>query len=111
MGSEIQKPVTAEVLAGVGRWWMWALARVGSQEGQWPDLRRLSGHTEDLVFVLRLKGSWEGFMEETYALKTSLEPAAEWGVEYQGWGWKLGHQSGRIAAVWEGANGGRTRAG
>lgn len=24
VGSEIQKPVTAEVLAGVGRWWMWA---------------------------------------------------------------------------------------
>lgn len=84
---------------------------MGSQEGQWPDLRSLSGHTKDLVFVLRLNGSWEGFMEETSALKTSLEPAAEWRMEYQGWGWKLGHQSGPVAAVWEGVDGGWTRAG
>ena len=50
-------------------------------------------------------------MKETYALKTSLEPAAEWRMEYQGWGWKLGHQSGPVAAVWEGVDGGQTRAG
>ena len=50
-------------------------------------------------------------MEETCALKTSLEPAAEWRVEYQRWGWKLGYQSGPIAAIWEGVDGGWTGAG
>lgn len=74
-GSETQKPIAAGVLSSLegGR-------QAAGQPG-WAVVRSLRGHTKDLVFVLRLKRSQEGCMEEICALKTSLEPASVYRLE------------------------------